>query len=59
MLLSMITLIKNPLKLVCSEKLFISDTWFGWQTPLRSPSLASERLVKGCRPFDSSGESGL
>lgn len=44
----MITLTKKPLKLVCSENLFVSDTWFGWQTPLRTPSLPLDRLVKGC-----------
>lgn len=55
----MITLTKNPLKSVWSEKLFMSDTWFGWQTPLRSPSLPLDRLVKGYRHFDSSGELGL
>lgn len=59
MLLSMIPLTKTPLKLVRSENLLKSDNWFGWQTPLRSPSLPLDRLVKSHRHFDSSGELGL
>lgn len=58
-LLSLITLTKNPLQLVCSENLIVSDIWFGWQTPLRTPSLPLDRLGKGYRHSDSSGQLGF